>query len=285
MKKNLVPILVILVMLVVAGIGIWYASKISNINSAPSLITKATYNCDGNKTITAAFYEGKTVAVQPGQPPIPTGSVKLVLSDGRNMDLSQTISADGARYANSDESFVFWSKGDGALFLENNAEKNYTNCVVTGTNTEVSSIKVISPNGGEVWLKGQNVQITWSASKDIKTVNIRLAILGNPDAQNFNAAIASGVANTGTYNWTVQELFAEVLGIKELPASDKYQITVEDAVHNNVWDASDATFTIKIECKSNNDCQNGASCMTEGPLVAGQPVRKVCVPQGQAVPL
>ncbi len=62
--------------------------------------------------------------------PLPSGSVKIVLSDGRNFDLPQTISADGGRYANSDESFVFWSKGNGALVLENNVEKSYIGCVV-----------------------------------------------------------------------------------------------------------------------------------------------------------
>ena len=39
------------------------------------------------------------------------------------------------------------------------------------------------------------------------------------------------------------------------------------------------------ECSTNSDCQNGASCMVTGPLIAGQPVHKVCVPKGQAVPL
>jgi hypothetical protein len=38
-------------------------------------------------------------------------------------------------------------------------------------------------------------------------------------------------------------------------------------------------------CNTDSDCQNGASCMTEGPLIANQPIRKVCVPRGQAVPL
>lgn len=38
-------------------------------------------------------------------------------------------------------------------------------------------------------------------------------------------------------------------------------------------------------CTTNSDCQNGASCMVEGPIIANQPVHKVCVPKGQAVPL
>lgn len=44
--------------------------------------------------------------------------VKLDLSDGRHMSLLQTISADGARYATQNESFVFWNKGDTAFVTE-----------------------------------------------------------------------------------------------------------------------------------------------------------------------
>ncbi|HOX29753.1 MAG TPA: MliC family protein [Candidatus Paceibacterota bacterium] len=95
-----------------------------------SLIAEASYSCDGDKTIKASFYKGETIEVKPGEPPVPTGSVKIVLSDGRNYDLPQTISANGGRYANADESFVFWSKGDAAIVLENGVEKDYTGCVV-----------------------------------------------------------------------------------------------------------------------------------------------------------
>jgi len=41
----------------------------------------------------------------------------------------------------------------------------------------------------------------------------------------------------------------------------------------------------QIDCKTDSDCQNGASCLTEGPIIANQPVHKVCVPKGQAIPL
>jgi membrane-bound inhibitor of C-type lysozyme len=98
--------------------------------SANSPIAQATYLCDGGKTIQAAFYKGEEHAVEPGQPPVPSGSVKLVLSDGRSFDLAKTLSADGGRYANADESFVFWDKGDTALVLENGAEKDYKGCLI-----------------------------------------------------------------------------------------------------------------------------------------------------------
>lgn len=93
-------------------------------------IAQATYLCDGSKTIQAAFYKGEEHQVGPGEMPIPSGSVKIVLSDGRNFNLAKTISADGGRYANPDESFVFWDKGNTALVLENGAEKDYKNCLI-----------------------------------------------------------------------------------------------------------------------------------------------------------
>ncbi|MDD5110241.1 MAG: Ser-Thr-rich GPI-anchored membrane family protein [Patescibacteria group bacterium] len=418
MKKNLVAVIVVLV--IVAGLYVWYSRTNMNQNLPPSELptVEAHYACDNGKTIDATFSKGEATPVEPGQPPVSAGNVKIVLSDGRNFTLPQTISADGSRYASSDESFVFWSKGDGALVLENNAEKSYLGCVVVaadpgglpevyhdgtvgftvrypaeyslntayayqglgpgkdihgvkftiptstaagtnlssfdtgvsveiipatadcnaglfldrevnpqavtdngtdysfasstegaagnlyeedvwalpGTNpclavrylihstnignypegtitefnrtglidqfdkirqtlvyvtnpapaaAETSAITVLTPNGGETWTKGEKVTITWSAPKDITSVNIRLAVSGNPDSQNFNAAIASGVPNTGSYSWTVKELYAEVLGVTDLPASDQYMVTVEDAAHNNAYDTSDATFSIK----------------------------------------
>lgn len=128
MKKQLVPILLIAVILA----GVWYFSYEENKTLVPVLspIAQVTYLCNDGKMIDAAFYKRTSLPVAPGEPPIPTGSVEVILSDGRNFKLPQTISADGARYATSDESLVFWSKGNGALVLEHNVEKSYIGCVV-----------------------------------------------------------------------------------------------------------------------------------------------------------
>ncbi len=94
-------------------------------------LASVTYSCNEGKTMTADYYKGSAPEeeVVPGEPPVPTGSVDLTLSDGRHFVLPQTISASGIRYANEDESFIFWSKGNGALVLEDNAEKSYIGCV------------------------------------------------------------------------------------------------------------------------------------------------------------
>ena len=89
--------------------------------------TRVHYQCDDAKTIDAVFVSGDHAPT--GDPPRPTGHVTIALSDGRTLTLPQTLSADGVRFANADESFVFWLKGDGALVLEHNQEKSYIGCV------------------------------------------------------------------------------------------------------------------------------------------------------------
>ena len=100
--------------------------------------------------MSAVFYEGKDMpAASPDQPPTPGGSVALTLSDGRTMTLHQTISADGGRYANTDESFVFWSKGNGALVLEDNQEKSYVGCIALAPLASGSDLTQTYSNSGD----------------------------------------------------------------------------------------------------------------------------------------
>ena len=79
--------------------------------------TKATFACKGGKTIAADFG---------------TNSVALKLSDGRSLTLPQAMSGSGARYANADETLVFWNKGDTAFITEGPGEgkETYSGCVV-----------------------------------------------------------------------------------------------------------------------------------------------------------
>jgi len=128
-KIGLGLIAVFLILLFIGGI--WFLNKKSSSSpSSVSLIAEVNYLCESNKTIKAAFYKGESKPVRLGEMPIPSGRVKLVLSDGRTFDLVQTLSADGGRYANKDESFVFWSKGNGVIILENNEEKDYKGCII-----------------------------------------------------------------------------------------------------------------------------------------------------------
>lgn len=85
--------------------------------SAEDPIAQAVFKCAEGKSIDAAFYADK---------------VDLTLSDGRSLELPQVISGSGARYANADESFVFWNKGDTAFVTEGTDEAmTYAECVAT----------------------------------------------------------------------------------------------------------------------------------------------------------
>ncbi|MDD4661658.1 MAG: MliC family protein [Candidatus Pacebacteria bacterium] len=95
----------------------WGASNAILIECSNSLeekqITSAFFTCDNEKTINAIFFSDKA---------------ELSLSDGRNMILFSAISASGARYANQDESFVFWNKGNTA-FIQEGDDTTYSNCL------------------------------------------------------------------------------------------------------------------------------------------------------------
>jgi membrane-bound inhibitor of C-type lysozyme len=82
-----------------------------------SIINSVTFSCAGNKIIQALFFADKA---------------ELTLSDGRHMLLLQAISASGARYANTDESFVFWNKGNTA-FIEESQKITFKDCIATRT--------------------------------------------------------------------------------------------------------------------------------------------------------
>jgi membrane-bound inhibitor of C-type lysozyme len=103
-----------IIAVVVAGFLVWQYFAGSRQETA---IAEVSYTCDQGKTIDATIYQN---------------SAKVVLSDGRTMMLPQTVSADGTRYANKDESFVFWSKGNTAFVTEGDPNNpTYNNCVST----------------------------------------------------------------------------------------------------------------------------------------------------------
>lgn len=83
--------------------------------NAQTTTVRANFGCDGGKSVAAVFTNG------------PQSSVALTLSDGRKVSLPQAMSGSGARYANADESFVFWNKGNTA-FIEEGGKTTYAGC-------------------------------------------------------------------------------------------------------------------------------------------------------------
>jgi len=116
-KTNGLIITIIVLILVVTSIFLLFRQANKDFKKANVLESKITavFECPNDKSIAAVFYPSNH-------------SVNIVLSDGRKLSLPQTISASGARYANSDESFVFWNKGNTA-FIEEGNTTTYQDCV------------------------------------------------------------------------------------------------------------------------------------------------------------
>ncbi|MFA6253904.1 MAG: MliC family protein [Candidatus Paceibacterota bacterium] len=90
------------------------------------VINAVTFNCQDEKAIDAIFFKDRA---------------ELTLNDGRHLLLNQAVSASGARYANRDESFVFWNKGDTAFITEKDplaslgtSKTTFANCVLAENN-------------------------------------------------------------------------------------------------------------------------------------------------------
>ncbi len=128
MKNKIILIVVIIVITVGAGSFLYF--KKQNPVESRKLIGAAHYSCSNKKSIDATYYQRGVVAKSSaGEAPIPTGSVDVSFDGGATTTLFQTISASGIRYANADESSVFWSKGKEALIMHNNVmDMTYTNC-------------------------------------------------------------------------------------------------------------------------------------------------------------
>lgn len=86
------------------------AQPLQKTDSAAGGLT--VYECAEGKSVWAAYKDAE---------------VTLSLSSGSNITLPLAMSASGARYANEDDSFVFWNKGKTA-FIQENASTTYSDC-------------------------------------------------------------------------------------------------------------------------------------------------------------
>jgi hypothetical protein len=108
------------------------------------------------------------------------------------------------------------------------------------------SIKVLSPNGGEYWIKRHTYMIKWRATS-IDKVDITLmrsppkcvgnAGIGCPQVifPEIAMTIAKNICNTGIYYWKVPS---------SIGTSDRFRIKVSNAANNEIFDISDDYFSI-----------------------------------------
>jgi hypothetical protein len=97
---------------------------------------------------------------------------------------------------------------------------------------DLATITVQSPNGGELWYKGDTYSITWESSNIGNSIDI---ILTNTDNPSNSFVIITNLENQGSYSWTIQE---------NISTGKKYKIKIQDSNNQSVYDESNQPFSI-----------------------------------------
>lgn len=170
-----------------------------------------------------AVLEGTSMAA-----PHVTGAIAMMLQQNPSLNPTQAraiLTANTRRDAPVTAAGAVPNKkfGWGKLDLTN---------VVPNVDTIAPSMAVVRPNGGETFVIGTQDTIRWSASDNILVTGIDLEY-SSDNGLNWDP-IASGLANSGSYLWTVPDT----------PSTQaKVRATAHDS-QNQTQDVSNALFTI-----------------------------------------
>lgn len=93
----------------------------------------------------------------------------------------------------------------------------------------ISSLQLLTPNGGNIYRFGSIRSITWLSEQ---IANVKLEYSSN-SGTSWTQIVSSTPAANGSYSWTVSS-----------PASDQYLIRIRDIEDNAINDASDNVFTV-----------------------------------------
>jgi len=175
---------------------------------------------------------------QPNNPTVPIlilVIVLLLIAGGYYIYSNKSISPDTQNITTETENVVV---DDSAL------PTNNTSTIAPGSATPISpnatpSIKIINPNGGEMWKEGQTQVVQWSAQNIVGNQSVKLVDLNNRVVLTITSDIAANNTSTGLYqiSWVLpQEFVSEASPIK-------YKILVS-ANNGLALDYSDTPFTI-----------------------------------------
>lgn len=121
-------------------------------------------------------------------------------------------------------------------------------------NANTSNITIAQPNGGEILNGGVTYAIQWNASFTSGYYNVRFS--NNNGTSWIN--LASNISNNGYFNWLVPN-----------QAESNCLIRINDVQDTNIFDVSDASFTIvETNPSVTNVVPNGGEVLTVGNYAA-----------------
>src|SRR5439155_22591980 len=187
-------------------------------NTLTATHTIAAYLTGLPHTVTVNVAGGGSVTKSPDQPTYPNGTTVQLTA-----------------VPNAGSAFSGWS---GALTGSTNpanllmdADKTVT---ATFADAQGPTATVTSPVGGESWAGGSVHDITWTATDNAAVTAVDLA-LSTDGGTTFPTAIATGIANSGTFAWTLPGLVS---------TQARVRVRARDAAGNVGSDSSHTNFSI-----------------------------------------
>jgi len=198
-----------------------------------------------------AFHNGTTFTLYPSVNPSVRGEVWMtglsqtsttglmaassVYGNGRFVIAGDSSPADdGSATAGNSSIYDGWGEAgatDSTFFM--NATIWATRRSTAGDVT-APAVSVSSPDGGESWKAGSSHAITWTATDAVGVTSVDLAWSSDGGAT-FPNALASGIANSGSWSWTVPNVPT---------GTARVRVLARDAAGNLGRDSSAANFTI-----------------------------------------
>ena len=219
----------------------------SNVNAAAS--DSVTRGPEGN-VASLAFHNGTTFTLHPEVNPTVRGEVWMTGVAQSSLTSVMAASAqygsgrvffagdsspidDGSANAGNTSIFDGWGESaDSVLFM--NATLWATRRAASSADVTPPTVAITAPNGAEDWKAGSTHAITWTASDNVGVTAIDLA-WSSDGGVTYPNSIATGLANTGTFSWTVPDVPGTTARVR---------VTARDAASNSATDASTANFTI-----------------------------------------
>ncbi len=120
----------------------------------------------------------------------------------------------------------------------------FVQCIAKNTVTKKKNensapfVKLLEPNGGEVWAEGNTYTIRW-VSDGVKRIRIAAAV-GGKDRGHIGEGETID-AQKGSYAWKISPGFVTGFGVSK---SENVRLMIYDADKSSVFDFSDASFSI-----------------------------------------
>jgi len=122
-------------------------------------------------------------------------------------------------------------------FVEDTSGANFT---IGPAPSAPPSVTLVAPNGGEILDAQGLATISWNATDDVAVTGVDL-FYSNDGGATFPTTIATALANSGSYAWSVDDA-ATTMG--------RIRVVVRDANFQSAQDASDANFEITLDPSS-----------------------------------